>query len=440
MWSVFEAGGPWLLFMAFLCLSALSASDEVSYTTGGVSSHWTPQGWTHTESYADIRNYADRPDEQTLAALSIEWRELELDRLGNMCAIRGRVMMADGAKRTKPINWFQGVAIYLGMAPNARPDWSRGVNQTDTLATTAVTNPDGRFQASIDMRESKYDRDQAQSFQLGVALAKHTAENKTSQKVVWSSRTPAIPSSVKMLSVPRAPPLSHELRLINRASGWPLTNPNGVDLIRAANALQPLGKERALAVLEQYADLTYSLAYHADQDIVFWIIRLLFEPIRLGERIPQPAVAVVLDERELPAAMKWPLAPLAVHADVPFMIGGPIFLDGVPEQPWSHIEWARLHGAIRDEPLAPTANPLAAAEAILRSRRFKALDKGSRDQATGQLQSQALAMVKGLVPPMDERKENNDEHWRSCLKTAAARGIHWDAKRERFVTAEGRGE
>jgi hypothetical protein len=436
MWSVFEAGGQWLLFMAFLYVSALPASDEVSYTTGGVSSHWTPQGWTHTESHNNIRNYADRPDEQTLSALSIEWREPELDRLGNLCTLRGRVMMADGPKRTKPINWFQGVAIYLAMAPNARPDWSRGVNQADTLATKAITDPDGRFQASIDMRESKYDRARAQAFQFGVALAKHSAENKTSQKVVWSSKTPAIASSVKMLSVPRAPPLSRELQLINRASGWPLTNPNGIDLIRAVNALQPLGKERALAVLEKYADL----APYLDHDIVFWIIRLLFEPIRLGERIPQPAVAVVLDERELPAAMKWPLAPLAVHADVPFMIGGPIFLDGVPEQPWSHIHWARLHGAIRDEPLVPTANPLAAAEAILRSRRFQALDKNSREQATGQLQSQALAMVKGLVPEMDERKENNDDHWKSCLKAAAARGIHWDAKREQFVTAEGRGE
>ena len=34
--------------------------------------------------------------------------------------------------------------------------------------------------------------------------------------------------------------------------------------------------------------------YFSDQDVVFWIVRLLFEPIRLDDRIPPPANAVSL--------------------------------------------------------------------------------------------------------------------------------------------------
>src|SRR5262249_45767503 len=163
----------------------------------------------------------------------------------------------------------------------------------------------------------------------------------------------------------------------NRASGWPFSNPNGVELIRAVNALQPLGKERALAVLEKYVELTQGggyFSYFSDREIVFWIIRLLFEPIRLDDRIPSPAIRVFLSDRQFPEAMKWPLNPMAVFGDVPFMVGHRIGSSGHPEEPSSHIRWARLHGVIRDDPLVPTANPLGAAEAILGSRRFKALN------------------------------------------------------------------
>lgn len=435
MSCVFRAGWQWL-FLAVLLQSAIEAvADEGIYTTRGVSSHWTPQEWTYTVRYADIRNYAGRPDEQTLNSLSVEWQKPELDALGNQLTIRGQMKVsAKGQKRTKPANWFQGVTVYLGMSPGAKPDWSKGMDQADTLHTTAVISPTGSFEARVDLRRSKYDRDKARSFQFGVALAKHSADDKLNQEVVWNSRTPAISSSVQMLAVPAAPALSRELALINRASGWPFANPNGVELIRAVNALQPLGKERALAVLEKYVSLTQDFDYFSDQEIVFWIIRLLFEPMKVGDRIPSPMIAVFLDDRELPEAMKWPLNPMAVHGDVPFMVGHRIGLGGVPEHPSSHIRWARLHGVIRDGPLVPTLNPLAAAEAILQSRRFKALEKYSREQGTREIRSQALAMVKGLVQPIDERHAVDDDQWRSRLKSAAEADLQWDTKREQFVT------
>src|SRR5262245_1656453 len=111
MSRVFGTSWEWM-FLALLFPSAMAAvTDERNYATGGGSGHWTPREWTRTGHYSDIRNYADRPDEQTLSKLSVEWQKPELDGLGNLCTIRGQVIVTEGdngQKRTKPMDWFQG--------------------------------------------------------------------------------------------------------------------------------------------------------------------------------------------------------------------------------------------------------------------------------------------------------------------------------------------
>jgi hypothetical protein len=206
-----------------------------------------------------------------------------------------------------------------------------------------------------------------------------------------------------------------------------------VALIRAVNALQRLGKVRALETLTKYAELAGNFD---DGEIVFWIIHALFEPIRVGDRIPGPMIAVWLDEEALPEAAKWPLNPIAVVNDVPFMLGRQIALGGVPEPPSMHIEWARRHGVVRDQPLWPDVNPLLAAETILGSQQFQQLDEIARDEATRLVRAQAYAMVAGLLPavPMDAQHDLDDEvQWRSRVEESAAREIHWDAETEQFV-------
>jgi hypothetical protein len=400
---------------------------------------WTPQKWSASTEYTEIRGYGDRPNQQNSNALSVDWQEPELDVLGNFCTVRGQVRRNDqGQTRTRPINWFQGVTVYLGTTPGAQPDWSGGLHEADTVHEAAITSPSGMFRVSFDLRKTKHERNQTQTFQFGVALAQHTVQSKTIHHVAWSSRSPAIPSSVRILSIPAGPGLSGELEFINSARGWPFAYPDGVALIRAVNALRPLGKERALAVLERYIQFARDrgdLIGH-DQEVVFWIVRVLFEPIRLDNRIPEPAIAVFLVPRDSVEALNWPLNPMAVSADIRFMVGRRIGMGGHPEQPASHIRWARLHGVIRDDPLVPTANPLAAAEKILSSRRFQALDYFARTQATMSVRSQALAMVEGLLPLTGKRENVRDDQWKALLKAAAERGIHWDAKREKFVMRE----
>lgn len=239
-----------------------------------------------------------------------------------------------------------------------------------------------------------------------------------------------------MLTIPAAPPLSHEMELVNHAGGWPFSNPDGIALIRAVNALRKLGKDKSLLVLEEYVQLTDdNYDYYVDQEAVFWIIRLLFEPIRLDDSIPPPAIAVSWIDHDSADARLWPLNPLDLVDDVPFMTGIRVAMGGMPEHPSSHIEWVRRHGVIRDEPLRPTTHPLAAAEKLLRSRRFARVDEPLRRIATDSIRSRALAMVPDILKPLPGRPRDSTQqvHWDARLKEADQREITWDHQAERFV-------
>jgi len=291
----------------------------------------------------------------------------------------------------------------------------------------------------LDRRKSQHDRSRHQPLQFGLALARHLETGKGGQQVVWNSRAPAISATVKMLDVPAAAKLSRELELINSASGWPSSDPNGAALIRAVNALQQLGKERALATLEEYVDLTDSSDYHSESEIVFWIIRVLFEPIRLNDRIPCPMIAVFLVDEKSAAAPHWPLNPMAIVDDVPFMVGHQCGGSGIPEHPSSHIEWARRHGVVRDEPLRPT-NPVVAAQALQDSQPFQQLDEVSRTQATRLVRSQARAMVDTILPvaPAEDLDDGEaDRQWHALVQQVDQHEIRWNAEHQESV---GRGE
>lgn len=436
--SLCNASGIILLLTSAADIGDVGAEDvQVSATSAGSSWHWTPDEWVYTEEYEEIQGYAQRPDDDVLQSMTVEWQPPELDALGNFCTVRGRLSVpGNGAEGRRPVDWFQGVTVYMAKTPGSKPDWSAGMNQVDTLDDTTLVSTAGEFAAVIDVRKTQHDRTLPEPFQFGLALAQHTITSKSNQQVVWDSKAPAMAATVQMQTVPAAGRLSRELELINRASGWPFQHPNGVDLIRAVNALQRLGKERALATLEEYAEMTSGIGYFEEQEIVFWIVRTLFEPIRLDDRIPRPLIAVWLDDEELPPSARWPLNPMAVVDDVPFMLGHQVGMGGVPEPPAWQIEWARRHGVVRDAPLKPAMSPLLAAEVILGSHQFRQLDEYARDEATRSVRAQAYAMAAGLLPPITtERLDDTEEEiqWRNLVEESAVQEIRWDAGREEFV-------
>ena len=430
--------GIGLLVCVLLPPPGLAAGGSPKGPTG-IGYEWSSNrdGWTRTIKYADIRNYAVGPVDLAARTITVAWQPLQLDQLGNICTVSGELQVSgDGQPQPTPVNWFQGVTVYMAKAPDTKLDWSKGMDEKNTLGETAYVSPDGMFTVNMDLRQTQSERLRKQPFQFGLALASHTGQGKTRQTVVWKSSTPAIPATEQRLEVPAAQPNSRALRMIDRASGWPYQNPDGVALIRAVNTLQRLGKQRALAALEEYVRLTDRPGYRDESRIVLWIIRVLFESIPPGDRIPIHGVAIWFVKPDSADGANWPLNPMAVVDDMPFMLGRPVGHSGPGPHPASQIEWARRHGAIRGQPLKPTANPLRAAESILTSPHFAQLKEDVQVEATRQLREQALAMVAAMLRPITLRCRDKEEmqlHWNDRLKQAHERDICWDTEREEFV-------
>jgi hypothetical protein len=129
-------------------------------------------------------------------------------------------------------------------------------------------------------------------------------------------------------------------------------------VVDAVNALQPLGKERALDEISDRGDARgypYGLV---------WVLRVLFDvpegtgfpPVRLGTpTIPPP-----------PDPAKLPRFPIVMVRDVPLLAVRGYILRGLPEPIESQVEFYREHGSIRSQPLAPPASPEGVADEFAR--------------------------------------------------------------------------
>lgn len=392
--------------------------------------------------YAPIKGFKPRPAAAVLNSITVEWRPAERDPLGNYCRFRGQLRFSDKTV-VKPVDWFQGVTVYLASLPGKQRDWSNGlVNEAEDfqdkdVALATTVKPDGTFEASVDLRQLQSQRGENQEFQIGLVLAQHIGDYQE-HKVNWDTKDPVIPSTVRMFLIPAATRLPLELELINRANGWPESNPNSVNLIRAVNALRPLGKQRALATLEKYVELLGEHATLVEQEVIFWIIRLLFEPVALGDAIPVPGIGMHLLNREAPESALWPLNPMEVVNDIPFMVGRPYGFEGEYESPALHIARIRIPCVLREHPLSPTLNPLVAAEMLLSSPKFKRLGNLDRKSAIESIRKQALAMVPDLLEPLPERRFFDDPSdntvWQERLAKARALRIEWDPQADRFVS------
>lgn len=392
--------------------------------------------------YPSIKGFKPRPAAALLNSITVEWRPAERDPLGNYCKFRGQLRFSDKTA-VKPVDWFQGVTVYLAAVPSKQRDWSNGlVNEAEDfqdkdVALATTVKPDGTFEASVDLRELQSQRGKNQEFQIGLVLAQHIGDYQEHQ-VNWGTKDPVIPSTVRMVPVPAATRLERELELINRANGWPELNPNSVDLIRAVNALRLLGKQRALAMLEKYVELLGEHPTLVEQEVIFWIIRLLFEPVSLRDSIPVPAIGMHLLSPDDPESALWPLNPMELVNDIPFMVGTPSGFDGEYESPTVHISRIRVPCVIREHPLSPTLNPLVAAEMLLSSPKFQRLGNLDRKSAIESIRKQALAMVPDLLEPLPVRRffDNPSDNtvWQERLAKARALRIEWDPQADRFVS------
>lgn len=145
-------------------------------------------------------------------------------------------------------------------------------------------------------------------------------------------------------------------------------------LVRIVNLLQPLGKEKALAVIEEYLRVTSD--WPPDREGMFLVLRTLF---KVSENPGyMPSMGMGASDPPAPANPQLlPRFPISIEGDIPFLVVHGYSLEGVPEDPQSHVEYFRKYGKIRARPLVPTTKPFAAIEEFASSPRWPFPDSNS---------------------------------------------------------------
>jgi hypothetical protein len=232
-----------------------------------------------------------------------------------------------------------------------------------------------------------------------------------------------------------------------------LDDHNPLSLVRAVNALHPLGKDKILAALSAYVRLAVALPrdnsapndpdrawrYDLDPQRVLLLTRLLFvgndghpdtPPIATGQ--PDPHVA--------PDSEDWPLFPLALQDDLPFFLAPSYFPADQPQPPADAIEFCRHHGSLRPTPLAPRTSPQLAAEKLLESPAWKRLFTQRDDNRPRQaIRTQAVRSVTGT--PFRSSADDcacmprylANSLWTAYLQDPALANLHWDPIPQKFT-------
>ncbi len=166
-----------------------------------------------------------------------------------------------------------------------------------------------------------------------------------------------------------------------------------VNLVRAVNFFQGLGKARSLTMLRVYGRTP------AKHEQVFLIARLLYEPADKGGTLPH----LDLGQSDLPEADDhhlFPLFPLHLVEDLPLLLVGGYLVGGESLPPTVYLDWCAKHGRLRTKPLIPGDKPLAVLDKFLDSMVWRQVDPG--DFHTGMLRRQILKSLPKQFQPSEE--------------------------------------
>jgi len=215
-------------------------------------------------------------------------------------------------------------------------------------------------------------------------------------------------------------------------------------LIRAVNALQPLGKEKALALVAEYLRVS-SWLDDPGREGVFLLLRALFEvPDPPGHMPPMmvgaPSPAAPSDPKALPRF------PLLIRDDIPFLLVTGYALGGAPEPPERHLEYFREHGVVRAHPLRPIDDPLALADSLAGKPGTPFLQRTGLDSDWGRahIMNQALLLVDSVYrtePDIYGARfsvgAGIDKRWRDTLVAWRKLSVRWDPARGQYTFADG---
>jgi hypothetical protein len=238
------------------------------------------------------------------------------------------------------------------------------------------------------------------------------------------------------------------LRLIDEAlrANGNFYNPRTI--IRIVNRLQPLGKEKALAVIDEY--LRVASTWHSDarDEGLFVVLRLLFDLpgdrgylARMGRGYPAPW-GELKDPRDISR-----FAILLVD-DVPLVLEGAFGRSGARERVETHVQYFRKRGQLRTSPLAPTNRPLAILDHLPDPvEKLYSDSKWRRSQKDDMLRKQLYRLIysvyrkKGLAITEDgvsySGYDRDKPTWKEACAAVDKLGVRWDAKKVKYTFPDG---
>jgi hypothetical protein len=165
-------------------------------------------------------------------------------------------------------------------------------------------------------------------------------------------------------------------------------NPRAV--IQAVNLLQPLGKGKALAAIQEHLRTT------DEGEGAFLVLRTLFEVPEDPGYMPRMHVgAPSPTEPKNPKLL--PRFPITIEGDIPLLLVTGYSLAGHPEHPMSHVNYFREHGKLREKQLVPIDAPFAALDELANSPRWIFNDGGWSDRSGRHILSNQLLRLMDSV-------------------------------------------
>lgn len=222
-------------------------------------------------------------------------------------------------------------------------------------------------------------------------------------------------------------------------------------LIVAVNALQPLGKARALAALNEYCRVTddngRNLFGGLEDSSIFLILRALFDVPTNPGYMPRMYVGAPFPVNLPDDPKRVPRFPMVIVDDVPVLLVSGYNLGGMPEPVGVHLDYFQKYGTIRSNLLVPSCSPVRVLSdlwvmdfwpklsySFADSPRF-----AGNDYDHGIIVDQIFRML-NITEKVNldlSWRPNVDSQWRSISTKYRLADMRWNAALSRYTFADG---
>jgi hypothetical protein len=204
-------------------------------------------------------------------------------------------------------------------------------------------------------------------------------------------------------------------------------------IIRIADRLWPLGKQRVLAAFREYAQIR---SHDAPVETLAGVLRLLFPGQPRKEDLEDAGEGLSHPDGRFP---------YIVVGDIPLQVRVGFFGSGPGPLIEPVLDYYEKFGILRAGPVRPDPDPAGLLERLPEGPHWKALPIGrereqrsaltwpSKEQTVADMQRQIRQLLRSVLPP--NLDENDD--WLNVKAAIAKTGLRWDPLRRRYTRKDG---